>query len=182
MPLMRCKRVRARGALSEMRLDALTRALALTLAVTLAALASGCGLGGSDLGAVFNATPDYPGYVWTHDGRPVTPEEFGTIAAPRHCEWQSATFLFTGWPPGTRTASSDQIRQYVRDPRGVLKGTFRDRLVLHATLPADARPTGYVYEMIQAYLSPSDQDEAIYLVGPVATERWPRSDPLTLCM
>lgn len=152
------------------------------LAAALTLTASTCGPRVGDLGAVFDATPDYPGYAWARDGHAVTPEEFETIAGPRHCDWQSATFLFTGWPVGSRTTSSDQIRQYVRDPRGVLHGTFRDRLFLHATLPADARPTGYAYQSIQAYLSPTDQDEAMYLIGPSGAERWPRSDPLTLCV
>ena len=135
-----------------------------------------------DLGSVFDATPDYPGYVWTRDGHAVSPEEFGTIAGPRHCEWQNATFLFTAWPPGTPTTSSDRIRQYIRDPKGVIRGTFKDRFVIHATLPKDARPLGYTYQSIQVFTSPTDQDEAIYVVGPTAVERWPRSDPLTLCI
>lgn len=42
-------------------------------------------------------------------------------------------------------------------------------------------PTGYTYDSIQVYLSPTDQDEAIYVVGPFGSERWPRSDPMTLC-
>jgi hypothetical protein len=162
------------------RRDALITRLALLALLVL--FASGCGpTRAGDLGAVFDATPDYPGYVWTRDGHAVTPEEFGTIAAPRHCDWQSATFLFTAWPPGTPTTSSDRIRQYVRDPKGVIARVFKDRLVLHATLPKDARPTGYAYQSIQVFTSPTDQDDAIYVVGPTAVERWPRSDPLTLC-
>ncbi|MDP9224207.1 MAG: hypothetical protein M3P18_10190 [Actinomycetota bacterium] len=60
---------------------------------------------------------------------------------------------------------------------------MRDRLNTHATLPTDARPTGYVYNnLIEVYVSPSDEDEAIYIVGTRSIERWPRSDPQTLCM
>ncbi len=133
------------------------------------------------LSAVFDATPAYPGYQWTRDGRPVKPEELGTIAGPAHCGWESATMLSIGWPPGTLSASSAQSRQYIRDPRGVIRGALRDRLVLGAQLPADARSTGYSYGAVEVFVSPTDQDEFIYLVGPGAVERWPRSDPMTLC-
>jgi len=40
---------------------------------------------------------------------------------------------------------------------------------------------GYRYGAIELYLNPSDQDEAIYVVSPTDVERWPRSDPMTLC-
>jgi len=150
----------------------------------LALLVLGCGpttTRTGDLSAVFDTTPDYPGYPWTRDGHKVTPEEFGTIAGPSHCGWQRATFLFIGWPPGSGTTSSDQVRQYIRDPKGAIQGPFKDRLILHASLPKDSRATGYTYQSIQAFTSPSDDDEAIYVVGPTAVERWPRSAPLTLC-
>lgn len=133
------------------------------------------------LSALFDATPEYPGYTWTRAGSVVTPEELGTIAGPAHCGWQAATFLFIGWPPGTRSASGEEVRQYIRDPRGVIRPAFRERFGASVSLPPDARPTGYVYRGVAVYLSPGDQDAAIYLVGPTGTERWPRSDPLTLC-
>jgi hypothetical protein len=133
------------------------------------------------LGAVFDMTPAYPGYPWTRDGHPVKPEELSTSAGPSHCGWQSATFLGIGWPVGTLSTSSAQARQYIRDPRAAVKASLHDRLELNAKLPSDARPTGYAYGSIQVYLSPTDQDEAVYLVGPSGAERWPRSDPMTLC-
>lgn len=133
------------------------------------------------LGAVFDATPPYPGYAWTREGRSVKPEEFGTIAGPGHCGWQSATFLSIGWPVGTLSTSSAQARQYIRDPNGVVRAMLRDRLDLNAKVPSDARPTGYTHDSVRVYLSPTDQDEAIYIVGPFGAERWPRSDPVTLC-
>jgi hypothetical protein len=136
---------------------------------------------GGGLGATFDVTPAYPGYTWTRDGHPVKPEELGTSAGPAHCGWQSATFLSIGWPVGTLSTSSAQVRQYIRDPRGVVGTALHDRLDLNAALPADASPTGYTYNSIQVLLSPTDQHVAIYLVGPSGIERWPRSDPMTLC-
>lgn len=42
--------------------------------------------------------------------------------------------------------------------------------------------TRYTYRGVEIYLSPSDQDAAVYLVGARTVGRWPRSDPLTLCL
>ena len=164
-------------------------------AVVVAALVVGCagpalpGAGASpsssarlgDLGSTFDATPDYPGYRWTRDGHPVKPEEMGTSAGPVHCGWQSATLLGIGWPVGTLSASAAQLRQYIRDPRGIVRAGLRDRLGLGVALPTDALATGYRYGQIEVFLSPTDQDQSVYLVGPSAVERWPRADPMELC-
>jgi hypothetical protein len=129
----------------------------------------------------FDPPPGSPGYTWTWNGRPVSAGELYTFAGPAHCGWQSATMLFVGWPPGTASTTAGEARQYIRDPNGVFESGFRGRLARNATVPADARPTGYRYGAIEIYLSPSDQDEAIYLVSPSDRERWPRSDPKIFC-
>ncbi len=134
------------------------------------------------LASLFEPTPQYPGYTWTRDGHAVDGRELNTIGGPAHCDWQSATYLHIGWPPGTVAADSRQARLYIRDPHGVVPGTYRERLRLHATLPPDAAPTGYRLGDVELWLGPSDRDEAVYLVGRGDVERWPRSDPMTLCM
>ena len=131
--------------------------------------------------AVFDHPRPYPGYTWTREGRAVPGGELGAIGGPDHCGWQSATMLIIGWPPGIVSTSRAQARQYIRDPRGDIRRELQLKLVKNARLPADARPTGYRYGLIELYLSPSDQDEAIYVVSPTDVERWPRSDPMTLC-
>ena len=137
---------------------------------------------GASVTMLFDQTPAYPGYAWSRDGQSVGPFELNTIAAPAHCGWESATTLHIGWPPGTVASSAAQARQYLRDPKGVLPDRkYRELLVANVALPRDARPTGYRLGAIELYLSPSDQDEAIYVVGPSGTERWPRSDPMTHC-
>jgi hypothetical protein len=134
-----------------------------------------------DLAATFDSAPA-SGHLWTREGRPVEPGEIGTSGGPEHCGWQAATFLHIAWPVGTRLTPLTERRQYVRDPQGVLPAPLRDRLDLRANLPGDARPTGYSYGSIEIYLSPSDQDNAIYVVGSSSVERWPRSEPKPLCM
>jgi len=129
----------------------------------------------------FDPALDYPGYTWMRDGRSVSEFELATIAGPGHCGWGSATFVFIGWPPGTVAPSASQARQYIRDPQGVTHGPYQALLERNVKLPSDARPTGYRLGAIELYLSPSDQDRWIYVVGPSGAERWPRSDPMTLC-
>ena len=158
--------------------DSFVAQVLLTVAFVISAA---CSSGSTEPASLFEATPDYPGYAWTRDGHTVSPEELGTIAGPRHCGWQSATFLNIGWPPGTQSSTAAQARQYIRDPNGVTPTKLRDSFELHATLPSDARATGYIFEGISIYLSPSDQDSAAYVVGTRSVERWPRSDPMTLC-
>ena len=134
--------------------------------------------------SAFGPAPAYPGYRWSRDGRAVGEFELTTIAGPSHCRWQSATLLFIAWPPGTpRTTATPgaQSRFYVRDPEGAFDEMYRERLVRRATLPPDAVVTGYRLGPIELYLSPTDQDEAIYVVAPPGAERWPRVDPQRLC-
>lgn len=129
----------------------------------------------------FDTTPAYPGYVWTRDGRSVSEFELVTIAGPDHCGWGAATFLFIGWPPGTVAPDGSHSRQYIRDPHGVVYGRYRDLLERDAKLPSDATSTAYRLGAIELFVSPSDDDRWIYVVGPSNTERWPRADPMTLC-
>jgi hypothetical protein len=157
--------------------------------VTVAALAWRLDLGEirsgtpvSSVAAAFDLPPSYPGYTWTRGGSPVSNFELVTSAGPGHCGWESATYLTIGWPPGTVAATAAGAHLYIRDPRGVVGTSYRDALLLHATLPADARPTGHRHGSLEIYVSPSDQDRAIYVVGADGAERWPRSDPMTLCM
>lgn len=135
-----------------------------------------------DLGAYFDHPPDFPGYQWTYNGRPVdSTHGMNSIAGPAHCDWQTATMMHLPWPLGIDPISAADVRQYVRDPKGVMPRNLHGRLELHATLPADAFPTGYEYGPLKVYLNSSEQDEAVYVVGPGAVERWQRSDPMTLC-
>ena len=136
----------------------------------------------TDLGAYFDRPPDFPGYPWTYQGQPVdTTHGMNTIAAAVHCGWQAATLLHLPWPLGTSPTSGADVRQFVRDPKLVTpQSHLRGTLDLHATLPVDAGATGYRYQAIEVYVSPSDQD-TVYVVGPAVVERWPRAEPNTLC-
>ena len=131
--------------------------------------------------AAFDNPPAYPGYQWTRQGRPVSASELGTSAGASHCDSQSATILTIGWPLGTISSNATEARFYIRDPKGAMGSTYQKGLIIQARLPADARPTGYKVGSIELYLSPSDEDQAAYLVAPSGAERWPRADPFYPC-
>jgi hypothetical protein len=135
----------------------------------------------SSVSAAFDNPPAYPGYQWTRQGQPVSTSELEASGGPSHCDWQSATILTIGWPPGTVSSNGGEARRYIRDPNGVIGSTYQKGLVIHARLPADARPTGYKVGSIELYLSPSDEDQAAYLVAPSGVERWPRANPFYAC-
>jgi len=156
----------------------------LIAALGIAASAVACGssgqqpvITGTTVAEVFASPLPYPGYPWTHDGKEVPVLEIVAAAGPAHCGWQSATFLTLGWPLGAQPQTATGARQFIRDPNHALPRSLP--LDLHSTLLADARPTGYKYGSVELYLSPSDQ--SVYLVLCSTVERWPRSDPMTLC-
>ena len=156
--------------------------LATSLAITGCTTTPPQGPNPFSVAVAFDNPPAYPGYQWTRNGHAVPTAELGASAGPNHCDWQSATILTIGWPLGTVAQNSGHSRSYIRDPSGVMGGTYKQRLVKDAQLPATAKSTGYKLGSIDVYLSPADQDEAVYLVAPSGTERWPRADPMFGCM
>ena len=141
--------------------------------------------GHATVGTYFDNPPSYPGPPWTRDGVEVGNEVLSTAAGPEHCGWQSATLMFVGWPLGTDAKTSNQARQYVRDKSGKIvppqfsRGTWEH----NPALPLDAYDSGFRYDgVLKLYLAPSDDDSYLYLLAPADSERWPRSDPMTICM
>jgi hypothetical protein len=127
----------------------------------------------------FSRPQPYPGPTWTKDGHPVDGLELDSIAGPDHCGWQSAVMLHLGWPLGTVARTSDDMRQYIRDPKGVIPG-LRDELAVAIDLPPDAVDTGYRLGELELWLRPSEP-AAAYLRAGDDVERWPRADPAIAC-
>ena len=164
------------------------RALGL-LALSVHLLLMGCGsmpvptAGASDPAQAFDVPPTWPGYSWSFQGKRVGWQVISTAAGPAHCALDQATFMTISWPPGTYSETSQHARQYIRDPKGTIpvgRAHLVSTLDLHAHLPAGARATELTYGHINVYVGP-DADQVIYVAGENTTERWPRSDPMTLC-
>jgi|SRR2546425_6425268 len=135
----------------------------------------------TSVAAIFASPPAWPGHAWKRNGKELPSTEIVAAAGPEHCGWQSATFLTIAWPLGTQAQTADRARQYIRDPSGVVSQPLHAHLGFHATLPADAQPTGYWYGPVELYTTNSDVDRGVYLVAGHDVERWPRSEPMTLC-
>jgi len=135
--------------------------------------------------------------VWTDaDGTPLPDgtdrsNDFGltlhVMEGPDHCGWTSVTFLNLAWPIGSQTEGGGRLRQYIRDPQGVLSDFQVAPLSADGPFPADASPTGYHRGSWELWTAPSDVDDAVYLVNgdpfTVGTwERWPRSAEMIGCI
>ena len=134
------------------------------------------------VGSYFDSPPPWPGYAWERNGATVGWQQLETAAGPAHCQMQSMTMIHMGWPPGTRAETSASLRQYIRNPSGPfplvdLQGTWQR----NPPKPPDLADSGFRYGVLKLYLAPSDQDRYVYLIAPADSERWPRSDPMTLC-
>lgn len=121
---------------------------------------------------------DYPGPVWRNgEGQAVSAEVLNVIRGPEHCGWESAAILHIGWPLGTESQNHLQSRQYVRDPQAVLQREHASAPPdLDVSLPQDAKPSGYATRGLELWVSPSEIDEAVYLVTRGRAERWPRAE------
>jgi hypothetical protein len=124
--------------------------------------------------------PRDPGPIWTKGGRPVDGRELKSIAGPDHCNWQHMVCLQVGWPLGTRAKQWQDAHRFLRDPTGTFDCGVQGTLLLHVTLPPDARATGYRNGELELWLSPSDQNSAFLRVGTDVEER-PRVDSSVSC-
>jgi hypothetical protein len=134
----------------------------------------------TSVSAAFDNPPEWPGYTWSRHGHPASHDEITSAAGPRHCQWQTATFLNLGWPLGSQTASARDAKLFIRDPYGAVTRTYQKGWQKQARLPSDAYATGYRLDAIELYLSDSDPAGA-YLVAPAGTERWPLASDFRGC-
>lgn len=109
--------------------------------------------------------------VWTHvDSGAILTD----IVGPGHCGWQSARILHV-------IAPDDSIKQYVRDPEGVLGVPLRDSYAADLdAVPDDAGDSGY-RTADGGELWFTESDRAAYVVLGDAIERWPRTTDVIGC-
>jgi hypothetical protein len=143
-------------------------------------LATTAAASGGSVAEYFSPPRPFPGPTWTRNGRRVDGRELNSIAGPDHCGWERAVMMHLGWPLGTVSRTAGEIRQFIRDPGGVIDARLRDEFATGIDLPADARDTGYRNGELQLWLSPSHPDTAYLRVGD-DVEGWPRADPVVAC-
>jgi hypothetical protein len=100
--------------------------------------------------------------VWQdRAGHAVPTTTLQSFAGPKHCSWESMTFLQLG----------DSV--YVRAPQPELREYFKQSYEEHARLPADAVDTGFERRGDKLWLSADKQRAFIGTVDDV--ESWPRT-------
>jgi hypothetical protein len=122
---------------------------------------------------------------WDHQwqdgkGNLVDERVVSSVQGPEHCDWETAVFLYLGWPLGTRSRSADEARQYVRDPDGLFPGYTAGPFDPDAILPKESRYTGYHLGDVALWVG-RDAAEAVYLVRGTDVERWPRAERPIAC-
>jgi hypothetical protein len=109
-----------------------------------------------------SAVPDSWVQVWTdRTGKPVPTDVIESGPGPAHCDLTTVTLLTLAGR-----------RQYARDPDGKLTKELAHPYRATATLPTQARDSGFRRDGAALWLT----DDAAYLVSPQNTELWPRSD------
>ncbi len=111
------------------------------------------------------------------------PLSLHTLKGSSHCDWESVIFLHMSWPPGTVLRSqigddyeTGRFRQYIRDPNGALGEAYLTAgFDSNARLPSDARRTGFRRGPWELWISPTEDDRAVYVVKDGEAERWPRA-------
>ncbi|SNT37869.1 hypothetical protein SAMN05421812_105147 [Asanoa hainanensis] len=135
-------------------------------------------------GCTRQETPYSPAEQWTRDGAAVSSDVISSHNGDRQCDWEAARFLRLSFPVYSAPTGQSKVAQYVRDPEGVLdRADLRDAFQSAATLPSDARSTGYRRDDTELWLADSDRHRVAYLVrqGPRQVEAWPRVDPPMGC-
>jgi hypothetical protein len=113
--------------------------------------------------------------TWCKEGVECSGSDFERAGVPyehsgsAHCAWQSETFI------------AYRRGQFLQDEDNGLASQGGVRYEGDASLPSDARYTGWHSGQRQLWLSPSDREENglylnIYVVTSVAVQRWPRLD------
>ena len=111
--------------------------------------------------------------VWR--GPDGAPSDVIERSGPEHCNLQSATFI--------NLEIDGRSERFVYDPEDVVPPNGSDHPEgrpppIEAPLPADAEPTGFRHGDRQIWLSASEGRDAIYIVSPEVTQRWPRTEAL----
>ncbi|WP_419995239.1 hypothetical protein [Streptomyces boninensis] len=103
--------------------------------------------------------------IWVdREGHRVPTTKIESNPGPEHCDWQSAHFI---------AMSNDT--HYARDPKGVLgKDALSSPYDGDATLPPDARNTGYRYKHWKLWLAADKQ--TAYIRTPDGVEAWPKME------
>jgi hypothetical protein len=132
------------------------------------------GLVGDPDGAPFDERTERPWCDQGGHGRSLSSDQLA-MQTRYPCDAGHAAVLHLGRPLGASLDPLDRW-EYVRDPAGEFleQGWLTAPYDGDATLPADATDTGWTNGNVDLWISPSDLDDAVYLVRGDIVERWSR--------
>lgn len=91
-----------------------------------------------------------------------------------HCGWESMRIIGVHESILRPGVEAKVTYTFVHDPRHILReSSTAGHFERDALMPDDAVDTGYHSGDQQLWVSPSEDVDAIYLVGPKRVERWP---------
>lgn len=121
----------------------------------------------------------WPGDPWTFAGGLVGNDILTLALGPEACGYESVLLLTMNDRLGQSIRTSDDARQYVRDPanRFATVGAFEASVAK----PPDAAFTGYRYGSMELWLSAAAGSDAVLLRRDAVWEKWPRAQELLAC-
>jgi hypothetical protein len=122
-----------------------------------------------------------PGRRWTFNDQAMASAVINLHAGPAHCGWETATFLGMGWPLGRVAHTSNEAREYIRDPDGLFAEQMLAPFIPFTILPETAFDTGYRYGADELWVDTATVDQVVYMVRGDVVEQWGRPPELVGC-
>jgi hypothetical protein len=122
---------------------------------------------------------EYPGDPWTFDGRRVPTDVLALTVGPEVCGYEDLLLLTMARTLGQPALTSDDARQYVRDPANQF-GTI-GRFEASVEEPPDVVFSGYRYGSMELWTSRQVGADAVFMERDGVWERWPRAREFFAC-
>lgn len=121
----------------------------------------------------------FPGDPWTIQGQRVATNVISLTLGPETCGYGALVLLTTANRLGQPFHTSDDARQYVRDPDNQFAtiGRFEPSVAR----PPDAVFTGYRYGSMELWLSNEAGDDVVFMGRDGIWEQWPRAREMFAC-
>lgn len=121
----------------------------------------------------------YPGDPWTFHGKPVPTDVLSLTIGPEVCGYEDLVLVTMAKLLGQPARTSDDARQYVRDPANQFDTI--GRFAPSVEKPPDAVFSGYRYGSMELWTSRQAGPDAVFMARNGVWERWPRARDLFAC-
>ena len=122
---------------------------------------------------------EYPGDPWTLEGQRVPTEVLALTIGPEVCGYEDLLLLTMARILGQPAQTSDDARQYVRDPKNQFATI--GKFIPSVEKPPDAVFSGYRYGSMELWTSSQAGFDVVFMARDGVWERWPRARELFAC-